>query len=42
MVTPEGRFPVSATRQRVDALISRGYKVFWASQSGRELALARD
>ena len=38
----KGRFPVSATRQRVDALISRGYKVFWASQSGRELALARD
>lgn len=38
----KGRFPVSATRQRVDALISKGYKVFWASQSGRELALALD
>ena len=38
----KGRFPVRATRQRVDALISKGYKVFWASQSGRELALALD
>ena len=36
----KGRFPVRATRPRVDALISRGYKVFWASQRGRELALA--
>ncbi len=36
----KGKFPVSATRQRVDALIAKGYKVFWASSSGREIALA--
>lgn len=36
----KGRYPVSATRKRVAALLARGYKIFWASQSGRELAFA--
>lgn len=37
----KGRFPVAETRKRVADLLARGYKIFWASESGRELAFAR-
>ena len=36
----KGKYPVSATKKRVNALMAKGYQVFWASRSGRELALA--
>ena len=37
----KGRFPVAETRKRVASLLSLNYKIFWASESGRELAFAR-
>jgi FkbM family methyltransferase len=37
----KGRLPVAGTHKRVNDLLARGYKIFWASESGRELAFAR-
>ena len=37
----KGRVPVSETKNLVERLKGFGYSIFWASQSGRELALVR-
>ena len=37
----KGRVPVSETKNLVERLKGFGYSIFWASESGRELALVR-
>ena len=37
----KGRVPVSETKKLVERLRGFGYSIFWASESGRELALVR-
>ena len=37
----KGRVPVSETKNLVERLKGFGYFIFWASESGRELALVR-
>ena len=37
----KGRVPVSETKKLVERLKGFGYSIFWASESGRELALVR-